>query len=329
MSDVVNKKFTNVCEQLAYNKNIERKWTMLLKVRTEPLELLTLRYLNKRMDLPSNEKFRLKSMEKGYTGELIFDRMTESLSEERYIIDDLLLQVNNSYFQLDKVIISKDAVYLNDVKYHEGDYYIDGEKLLSVNSGREQKNPVIQLKRSETLFRQLLQNLNMDHLVRASAVFVNPEFTLYQAPIDQPIILPTQVKRFIKELNNTPSALDKSHQKLAQTLLSMHQTKNPYSTFPNYKYEQLEKGMHCRECGSLNTEVDHYDLVCGKCGTHERIEKAILRHIEEIKVLFPEIKITTQNIYDWCNGKVSKRTFLRVLKKNYKTVGKTKDVYFE
>ncbi|CAM4006199.1 nuclease-related domain-containing protein [Mesobacillus thioparans] len=302
---------------------------MLLKARTEPIELIALRYLDKRMDLHPNEKYRLSTLEKGFTGEVIFDRMTENLIEERYILDDLLLQVNNSYFQLDKVIIAKDGVFLNDVKYHEGDYYYESDKLYSANNGRERKNPVIQLKRSETLFRQLLQNIKLNHLVRASVIFVNPEFTLYQAPKDQPIILPTQVNRFLKELNSTPSKLDESHQKLAQTLLSMHHIKNPFSTFPQYYYEQLEKGMHCRQCGSLNTDINHYDLVCAKCGTHERIEKAILRHIDEIKVLFPEMKITTQNVFDWCNGKVSKRTFLRVLKKNYHAVGKTKDVYFE
>lgn len=302
---------------------------MLLKARTEPMELIALRHLNRRMELSSQEKFQLWTMEKGYEGEVKFDRMTENLAEERFIIDDLLLQVNNSYFQLDKVIIAKDGVYLIDIKYHEGDYFLEGEKLYSVNRKREYKNPVIQLKRSETLFRQLLQNLKMNHLVRASIVFNNPEFTLYQAPMDQPIIFPTQVKRFIKDLNSTPSKLDDSHKKLAQTLLSLHQIKNPFSIMPEYHYAKLEKGMHCRECGSLNTEVDNYDLICGRCSTHERIEQAIVRHIEEIKVLFPEKQITTQTVYEWCNGKVSKRTFLRVLKKYYRAVGKTKDAYFE
>ncbi|MGV2938650.1 NERD domain-containing protein [Mesobacillus sp. LC4] len=302
---------------------------MLLKARTEPMELIALRHLNNRMELSSQDKFQLWTMEKGFTGEVLFDQMTENLAEERYIIDDLLLKVNNSYFQLDKVIIAQDAVYLIDIKYHQGDYYLEGEKLYSIHSGREYKNPVIQLKRSETLFRQLLQNLKMNHLVRATVVFNNPEFTLYQAPLDQPIILPTQINRFLIDLNNTPSKLDESHKKLAQTLLSLHQVKNPISNLPVYQYEQLEKGMHCRACGSLNTEINQYDLICGKCGTHERIEKAVVRHIEEIKVLFPEKKITTQTVFEWCNRKVSRRTFLRVLKKNYVLVGKTSDSYFE
>lgn len=219
---------------------------MLLKKRAESEELVSLRYLNTRMELAGKDKFYLSNLEKGYKGEIEFDRQTENLSEERYIIDDLLLQVNNSYFQIDKVIISGGLIHLLDVKYHEGDYYLESDKLYSVKSDREFKNPVIQLKRSETLFRQLLQNLKLNFLVQASVVFNNPEFTLYQAPLDQPIILPTQINRFLKELNETPSKLEENHKRLAQKLLSLHHDKNPFTTLPAYNYDQLEKGMHCR-----------------------------------------------------------------------------------
>lgn len=167
------------------------------------------------MELSPKDKFHLTNLEKGYRGEIEFDRLTENLSEERYIIDDLLLQVNNSYFQIDKVIISGGLIHLLDVKYNEGDYYLESDKFYSVTSGREFKNPVIQLKRSETLFRQLLQNLKLNYLVQASVVFNNPEFTLYQAPMDQPLILPTQINRFLKELNETPSKMDENHKLLA------------------------------------------------------------------------------------------------------------------
>lgn len=302
---------------------------MLLKERTEPLELVALRHLNTRMVLPANEKNRLSTLEKGYAGEVMFDRMTENLTEERYIIDDLLLQVNNSYFQLDKVILSKDAIHLIDVKNFEGDYYLDGDKLYSVKNGREYKNPITQLTRSQTLFRQLLQNLKFNLLVHPTIVFINPEFTLYQAPMDQPIILPTQANRYVRELDNTPSKLDNTHQKLAQKLLSLHQVKNPFITLPEYKYDQLEKGMYCRKCGSFHTIVQNFDFVCYKCGEHERIEHALIRTVEEIKVLFPDMKITTQAVFEWIDGKICTRTILRGLKKNYKSVGKNKSSYYE
>ena len=302
---------------------------MQLKERTEPVDLIAMRYLNVRIELPAKDKFQLSNLEKGYAGEVMFDRMTETLAEDRYILDDLMLQVNNSFFQLDKVIISKEAIHIIDVKNYEGDYYLDSDKLYSVTNGREYKNPVIQLKRSETLFRQLLQNLKFNYLVQASITFINPEFTLYNAPMDQPIILPTQVNRFLRDLEKTPSKLDDSHQRLAQKLLTLHQDKNPFSILPEYAYDQLEKGLHCEECGSFNTIIKNYNLVCSKCGKSERIEQAVLRNIEEIKVLFPEMKMTTQIVHDWCQAKISKKTISRVLKKNYTITGKTSDTYYE
>lgn len=302
---------------------------MLLKDRSEPPELKALRYLNKRMELTSKEKFQLLNLEKGYDGEVKFDQLTESLNEERYIINDLLLEVNNSYFQIDKVIISQGIIHLLDIKNYEGDCYLESDKLYSVTNRREYKNPVNQLKRSESLFRQLLQNLKLNYLVEASIIFSNPEFTLYQAPMEQPIIFPTQVNRFLKELNNTPSKLDDTHKKIAQKLISLHQSNNPFTLLPKYHYDQLEKGIYCKSCNSFMTYINNYDLVCNKCGTHERIELAILRSIEEFKLLFPERKLTTHNIYEWCKAGISKKTITRILKKNYTSVGKTRDTYYE
>lgn len=302
---------------------------MLLKDRSEPPELKALRYLNKRMELTSKEKFQLLNLEKGYDGEVKFDQLTESLNEERYIINDLLLEVNNSYFQIDKVIISQGIIHLLDIKNYEGDCYLESDKLYSVTNRREYKNPVNQLKRGESLFRQLLQNLKLNYLVEASIIFFNPEFTLYQAPMEQPIIFPTQVNRFLKELNNTPSKLDDTHKKIAQKLISLHQSNNPFTLLPKYHYDQLEKGIYCKSCNSFMTYINNYDLVCNKCGTHERIELAILRSIEEFKLLFPERKLTTHNIYEWCKAGISKKTITRILKKNYTSVGKTRDTYYE
>ncbi|WNF24195.1 nuclease-related domain-containing protein [Mesobacillus jeotgali] len=302
---------------------------MLLKKRSESRELVVMRYLNMRKELSAKDKFQLSNLEKGYRGETEFDVLTEKLSEERYIIDDLLLQVNNSYFQIDKVIISGGLIHLLDVKYHEGDFYLESDRFYSVTSGKEYKNPIIQLKRSETLFRQLLQNLKLNYLVQASVVFNNPAFTLYQASMDLPIIFPTQINRFLKELNDTLSKLDENHKILAQKLLTLHHDKNPFTTLPEYNYEQLEKGMHCRACGSFNTSIKKQHLVCGKCGNSERAENAIIQQIEEFKLLFPERKITAQSIYEWCNIDINKRRITRVLKKYYKAAGNTSDTYYE
>lgn len=302
---------------------------MLLKARSESSELLTLRSLNLRMELTDKEKFHYLNLEKGYEGEVKFDLLAGNLQEERYIINDLLLEVNNSYFQIDITIISQGVIHLLDIKNYEGDCYFESDKLYGVKTGREYKNPVNQLNRSSNLFRQLLQNLNQNYLVEASVIFINPEFTLFQAPMDQPIILPTQINRFLQNLNKTPSILNNGHKKLAQKLISLHQMKNPFTFLPKYNYNQLEKGFFCKICKSPLISIKNNDFVCGKCGGHEKIELAILRNVEEFKLLYPDQRITTQSIYDWCKVDLNKRTFCRVLKKNYTTFGNTRDTYYK
>ncbi|WML57805.1 nuclease-related domain-containing protein [Neobacillus sp. PS2-9] len=169
---------------------------MILKNLYESDELLAMRSLNTRMELTNQDKLRYLNLEKGFEGEKKFDQMTELLKEERYIINSLLLKVNNSHFQLDKLIISQGGIHLLDIKNFQGDFYINDNKFIAVKTDREWKNPFDQLKRSSLLFRQLLQNLKLNYLVEPLVIFINPEFTLYQAPMDLPAIFPTQVDKF-------------------------------------------------------------------------------------------------------------------------------------
>src|SRR5262249_17968572 len=113
------------------------------------------------------------------------------------------------------------------------------------------------------------------------------------------------------------------------TLLSLHQTRNPYTMLPKYHYDQLRKGMYCWICNSFLVSIKNNELVCEKCGAHEKIELAILRNVKEFKLLFPEKQITTKSIYEWCNVSLNKKTFCRVLKKNYSTFGNTRSTYYK
>lgn len=281
------------------------------------------------MDLSEKEQFRYSALEKGYEGEVKFDKLTENLQEERYIINDLLLEVNNSYIQIDTLILSQGVIHLLDIKNYQGDYYIDSDKLYTVATQGEYKNPVDQLKRSTTLFSQLLRKLNQNFLVESRVTFINPEFTLYQASMDLPIIFPPQVNRFINDFNKSESKLSERHKQLAQQLISHHQNKNPYGILPKYTYEQLKKGIYCKTCGSFLISKTGYFFLCKSCGGQERFEKAILRNVEEFILLFPDKKITTKNIYEWIDVYINKRTISRMLKKNYKSQGKTRDTYYK
>jgi hypothetical protein len=281
------------------------------------------------MNLTEQEKFHYLNLEKGYEGEVKFDQLAESLQEERYIINDLLLEVNNSYFQIDTTIITQGVIHLLDIKNFEGDYYLESDRLYSFKTDRECKNPMDQLKRSTTLFRQLLQNLKQNYLVEALVIYINPEFTLYQAPTNQPIILPTQVNRFLRDLNNVPSKLNDGHMRLAQKLVSLHQTKNPFTVLPKFRYEKLRKGMTCEKCNSFSISVHGRKCICLDCGHEELVSTAVMRSVNEFKFLFPTQKITANTIHEWCKIVESKQRIGEILGKNYKIVGVHQWSYYE
>jgi len=299
---------------------------MLLKERAIPAELKAMRSLNTRMNLSANEKARLKNLEKGYQGEIMFDQLSEKLQSEVFILNDLCLEHNNSIFQIDTLIISKDTHYLIEVKNFEGDFYYENDSFFSLNK-TELKNPLDQLKRCKLLFSQLLQSQGYHVNIEGYVVFINPEFTLYQAPINEPIIYPTQINRFMKKLNQKPSKLNEIHKRQADKLISQHQISQP--RLPPYQYDQLIKGIFCSECHTSISHVSVKNVKCHICGHEESVETAILRCVEELKRLFPDIKLTTKVVFEWCRVIESKKQITRILKENFNVIGYGKWTYFE
>lgn len=58
-------------------------------------------------------------------------------------------------------------------------------------------------------------------------------------------------------------------------------------------------------------------LVCDECSNIESHKSIVLRSVDELQVLFPEKKITTMGLYDWCNGVMGEKTIQRHLIKNF------------
>jgi hypothetical protein len=301
---------------------------MPYKERFEKDELKILRFLNTRMSLSEGEKKHLYRLEKGYEGEVMFDLLTEKLPEGKLILNDLLLEVNGTKFQVDTTLIVQDRIHLFEVKNYDGDYtYQNGN--FETSSNYEISNPFDQVKRCESLFRQLLQKLGYKIPVEGQVIFINPEFALYQAPKNQPYVLSTQLYRFMKKIIPTPSRLNSRHENLAAQLVSLHQIESPYGRIPKYEYDQLRKGSTCSHCHSFSVLVNGKELVCSKCGTHERLETAVLRSVDELKLLFPDKKITTKIVQEWCNLNLSKKVIRKILDNNYKVEGSNRWIYYE
>ncbi|MGG3469304.1 nuclease-related domain-containing protein [Neobacillus pocheonensis] len=305
---------------------------MLLKPRTPSMELKILRSLNSRMSLSPDERMHYWKLEKGYQGEVMFDQLTVNLQSDKFVINDLCLPNNNSFFQIDTLIISQETIYPFEIKNFEGDYYFDSN---SESDGfytmkkEEIQNPLVQLKRIKLLLGPLLKNLGFHVPIDGYVPFVNPKFTLYQAPLDKPIIFPTQLDNFIKKFNQIPSRLSGKHRKLADQLISMHLTETPYSRTIQYQFRPLKKGVLCSTCFSFMYFDNGGKLVCGKCGCEEDVVIGVIRSVEEIKLLFPDLKITTNLVHEWCGVIGSRKMIRRILTKNMKVIGYGRWFYYE
>ncbi len=302
---------------------------MIIKPCFEPVELKIMRYVNLRMVLSSKEKQHYANLEKGYEGERKFEEeWLANITSDCLILNDLLLEYNNTIFQIDSLLILQKKILLFEVKNYEGDFYINEEKWHTI-SGNEVTNPLNQLKRSESLLRRLLQNQSLNLSIEAYLVFINPEFTVYQAPISSPIIFPTQLNRFMQNLNAGSSKLYEKHSKLADQLVAAHQNDSSFSRLPGYDYGELDKGITCAKCSSLLTSIFEKKLVCKSCSNQEDIDSAVLRSIKEFQLLFSERKITTNAIHEWCKVIESRKTIRRILRRNFNHIKHARFSYFE
>ncbi|WP_347568707.1 nuclease-related domain-containing protein [Neobacillus sp. MM2021_6] len=283
------------------------------------------------MTLPEKDRQHYVRLKKGYEGELMFDALTKKLQCECYILNDLLLNVNNTTFQIDSLLIVSEKICLFEVKNFEGDYFYETDTdvdRLYKRPNKEYTNPLHQLNRCKSLLRQLLHQIGFILPIEAQVVFINPGFTLYQATLDKPFIFPTQVNSYLKKIDGLPSRLNEKHKFLADKLISLHMEENPYTTLPPYHYEGLRKGLTCVGCRSFSMSVHGKKCVCGDCGHEELATTAVLRSVNELKLLFPKMRITTNLVYEWCRVVKCKKTIRRVLERNFKKAGVRQWTYY-
>ncbi|WP_232214245.1 nuclease-related domain-containing protein [Bacillus sp. SG-1] len=297
-----------------------------MKEREVSKELQILRVLRPRMNFSESEESYYQYKEKGYEGEVTFDKWAEPL-KNMIFLNDTNFNVNNNHFQTDSLGISSGTLHIFEVKNFEGDYTIKEDKWYSPK-GNGIKNPLLQLEKTETLINQLVKNMGWRINVEPHLVFVHPEFHLYDVSSDLPIVYPTQLDRFReKMLQRCGSNPTRSEIQFAEKLLALLIEELPYTSVPEYKYGGLRKGIVCPFCGGFYSSVQT-TLVCGNCGGREKCTEAVLRCVKEIKLLFPQLKVTSNLIYDWCGVIRDIKTIRRILKRNFKLVGHGKSSYY-
>lgn len=72
-----------------------------------------------------------------------------------------------------------------------------------------------QISHANTLLRQLIDKMGFNLPVKSLIIFVKLDFTLYQAPLVNEIILPTMIEAHMKKMNEIPGLLNQNHHKFA------------------------------------------------------------------------------------------------------------------
>lgn len=296
---------------------------IVLKERGIPQELFTLQTLHTRAALPSADDKRLLNLQKGTAGEDTFSELINSLQNDAYIFHDLCLIDQHSTVQIDTLLITESKLFIFEVKNYKGDYIYENSSFFLLSNRQEILNPLHQLKRTLTIVRALLASWKISLPVDGSIVFVHPEFTLYQAPCDAPIIFPAQLPRLLTKLNRQPSTLSEQHKKAAANLLQNHLSVPPQMKLPDYSFNDLKKGISCAACRFMTTGQNMRKIICNSCGHIEHLDTSILRTIDEFIYLFPDKPITTATIQQWCSIQ-SAKTIRRVLKQHFIAAGSNK-----
>ncbi|MGP9041621.1 nuclease-related domain-containing protein [Cytobacillus kochii] len=287
-----------------------------LKPLNPSYQLRLLRVLHFRSKLSHENEQYLKMLEKGYEGESKWRDDLQQLSPKFPILYDVLLEINHTSFQIDALCLTPHKLIALELKNYSGDFLVQDTKWYSPTN-KEIKNPHLQIQRNETLLHQFLTkhklNIAFDYLL----VFVHPEFMLYDRTKKQNVILPPQIPRLLRELNQIDIQHSPFHTKIVHTFLSHHKEEMNYARKIDYCTEDLVKGVVCRECSGQMRRASLRKFHCSKCRRNISSYDALSEAIKDFIILFPSEKVTKTAIYDWCGGAISSSAIQRFLQEKY------------
>lgn len=302
---------------------------MIIQKRSESLTLQIQESLNNRMKLSPEHKQKYIQNQKGYEGEQTFDWYVEKAKLNCVILNDIRLKVDGNKVQIDSLFISENKVYLFEVKNYKGEFHYR-EGGLYLNSEKEIFNPLNQITRSKIILNNLLRSLQEGFSVEAVVIFINPDFFLYQAPVEKQFIYSNQLEKHLEKVKRASSMCTERSYRLAEKILHLQCEEEIFTDdLPIYDECTLKKGITCKNCHSFNHTSSRQNLFCKDCAYTEPINQAIDRSIREYQLLFPNKKITRRAIHQWCGETYPEQRIKRQLRKNFILKGGGRSSYYE
>ncbi|HLR15824.1 MAG TPA: nuclease-related domain-containing protein [Bacillota bacterium] len=285
----------------------------MLQQPTKSQSLQALDALKRRGELSQVNQSTFHRLTSGYQGEqLFYNLLKKGLHSHPITLFDVQLNIQGGTCQIDAMLIFQHEILLFEVKNFNGEYVIQDDRWYTLDK-KSIRNPLHQLQRTELLLQQYFNSQQVILPVKSYLIFIHPEFTLYNAPHNLPIILPSQLNRFIRQLDNIPCRIGEQHHDISRLLRSNHSQVSPFEQAIEFTEDTLKTGILCEKCSGTMEEYNLRKVSCPHCSRVEDFAPAIFRGIEDFYYLFPNRQITVKNIYDWLHHSVSKHKIRKTL----------------
>lgn len=304
---------------LVYTLIIKGGLRLFITARKLPEELLFYRALSKR---GVNETEKIKKLERGYQGELIYDKILEAVGHQHlYIFRDIYLLIEGSVTQYDTLVVSESGIIVNEIKNFKGDYRVDGTNWYTGNFTLPD-DAASQLRRAVGKLERLKRHVPFDFNIGGKLVFPNEEFRLSGGDerLWAQVVLRADLRRYFTGFQNEYSGQGASH---IADVIERHIVSNPYFKL-RVEFESVRKGLYCGGCGSFKLEKAHFHYVCSWCGSRESNETHLVRAMSDFKYLFGGLRMTKRKMMDFTGGTVSERTLIRTMAKYCHVIGQYK-----
>lgn len=293
---------------------------MILKKRDKPKALSVMESLSIRSKLSATDKQYYQHQVKGYEGEVAFDSLIDSKLTQCIILNDLVLKINGTIFQIDSLVVTSQKIYVYEVKNYEGEYQYKKNQFRICHSNSEILDPAVQVQRATVLLKQIMKQMRCDMECEPYVVFINTKCMVYMPEPTKHILFRSLLDQHVKSVNEQCRKLNERHYDFAKALYGKHIVSRPFTDFPDYSYESLKKGIYCQKCQKFIDKLSGRMCICPSCGHRESAYDNARRHVKEYRLLFPERKTATRELYNWCNGAHSTYRFRTILKQE-KTIG--------
>lgn len=254
---------------------------IIKKYRNKPYDLIQHERLLKR--IPQNHpqyseiEKQIRILASGYYGEKSLDYHISNIPHDNlFVFQDLRLpHLHNTFFQMDFLLLTQEALVILDSKYLRGKIEISEYQMVQNVEGSIQsyKNPIDQVQNQLYKLRNLLHKYSFPISPNYSfVVFSNSNSILEISPdysySKRYILRPEQIRQRISEFYErciTNYYSSEKMNELSELLLSLH-TPREDNILKKYKIDctEIRKGVFCPKCNQV-LEKEHVWL-CKYCG---------------------------------------------------------------